>query len=436
MKRVDDIFMNLVNSEPGSQTSRRNFRPVQRPKALLILGLVALIAGGCAAASPAPPAQPDPVSASAPPADPPAASLKISRLDQLWQSRRGSGSLADFTIGTGDVITFSVPGLPDFQNSGAAGTMAAGSETGEQLSETGEQLSETGQQLSETGQQSMGGWTVRVNSVGDIILPLVGRMHVAGLTEEQLRAELVQRLGKYMYDPQVEVFVRSYNSRQVAISGEVHSPGMYTISRPNETIRDLIMRAGGTTDNAAQRIILTPQPPKGHLEHAAMPEEAETESSPSMAAGMSISSVSYVIDLSRGQSGDRYLNIPVRPGDTIYVPRAGSATVIGWVYSPKTIDVTPGLTVLNAISQAGGALFAADTSNVKILRQGPKHETKTLVVNLDDIKAARAPDVPVQANDVIDVTYSAARIPGYALYYAAQGLVTMGPTALIFGGGL
>jgi len=391
------------------------------------LAFVAFLLAGCTASKssapiPAAPPQSDPVSAPAP--DPPndtAASLKVSRLDQLWQSRHAAP--AEFFIGTGDVIAVSVPGLPDYDNSAGAGA-SAGATAG-----------------SETGEQPAGGWTVRVNTIGDIILPLLGRIHVSGLTEDQLRALLLQRLGKYMYDPQVEVFVRSYNSRQVAISGEVHSPGMYTINRPNETIRDLIMRAGGTTDNAAQRIILTPQPPKVHLQHAALSEGFDTEGSASndtasIAAGMSVSSRSYVIDLSKGQSGDRYLNLPVRPGDTIYVPRAGTATVIGWVYSPKTIDVTPGLTVLNAVSQAGGTWFAADTEHVKILRQAPHHETKTLMVNLKDIRSGSAPDVPLQANDVVDVSYNPLRIPAYALYYGAQGLVTMAPAALIFSGGL
>jgi protein involved in polysaccharide export with SLBB domain len=109
-------------------------------------------------------------------------------------------------------------------------------------------------------------------------------------------------------------------------------------------------------------------------------------------------------------------------------------TVIGWVYSPKTIDVTPGLTVLNAVSQAGGTLFAADCNNIKILRHGRGHETETLTINLNDIKAARTPDVPLQANDVIEVPYSPARIPGYAVYYAAQGLVSFLPVALLVGG--
>jgi polysaccharide biosynthesis/export protein len=385
---------------------------VRKLRGFRTLALLALILNGCATNSPSQSSTPRPEPTAAA-----ATSLKESRLDQLWQSREGPGAASDFLIGTGDVIAVSVPSLSDSQTSTPGGATIGGAESGEQL----------------------GDWTVRVNAMGDVILPVLGRIHVAGLTEEQLREELLQRLGKFMYQPQVEVLVRSYNSHQVAISGEVHSPGMYTINKPNETIRDLIMRAGGTTDNAAQTIILTPRPDNAernanepssgaHSQAAAVGDEVVQSVA---STGLSSSESAYAIDLSKGHSGDRYLNLPVRAGDTIYIPRAGSVTIIGWVYSPKTIDVTPGLTVLNAISQAGGTLFAADTSNINILRPGPGHETQTITINLNDIKAARAPDVPVHANDVIDVSYSPARIPGYALYYAAQGLVSFLPAALL-----
>ena len=334
----------------------------------------------------------------------------------------------DFPIGPGDVIAISVPGLPDFDSS--HGGAQAGATTG-----------------TETGGAVLDNWTVRVDSQGEINLPLLGRIHVAGLTEDGLRQELKTRLQKYMYDPQVELFVKSYNSREVAVSGEVHAPGLYTISGPNETLRDLIMRAGGTTDDAAARIILTPAPPKRPDQPAAAQPEPDSSADPSVPSSsdtnpLSVSGASaglnntYIIDLTKGQSNQRYLNIRARPGDTIYVPRAGAATVIGWVYTPKTIEIRPGLTVLNAVSEAGGTLFAADAARVKIMRQAPGEETKILMVNLNDVRAARVPDVLVQANDVIDVPYSAVRIPGYALYYGVQGFLQMAPAALLFSGGL
>jgi polysaccharide export outer membrane protein len=403
--------------------------------ALVALPLMMLLAGGCATSPPPSadvPAQTAPAVGSAPLADD-GASLKVSRLDELMQSRHNQ--VEDFPIGPGDVVAISVPGLPDFDNSHGGGQGGAAAEGG-------------GTTGTEAGGATLDNWTVRVGSQGEINLPLLGRIHVAGLTEEQLREELKTRLLKYMYDPQVELFVKSYNSREVAVSGEVHAPGLYTISEPNETIRDLIVRAGGTNDSAASRIILTPAPAKGHEQRAGMEPVSDSptdsgipssnDTNPLSVGGVSGSGLNntYIIDLSKGQSNQRYLNIQVRPGDTIYVPRAGAVTVIGWVYSPKTIDIRPGLTVLNAVSEAGGPLFAGDSSRVKVLRQAPGEETKTLMVNLDDIKNARTPDLLVQANDVIDVPYSALKIPGYALYYGVQGFVQMAPAALLFSGGL
>jgi polysaccharide biosynthesis/export protein len=302
--------------------------------------------------------------------------------------------------------------------------------------------------------QGLGGSTVKVSSQGFIVLPLVGRVRAGGLNEEQLRDELTRGFGKYMYDPQVELTIQSYNSREVSMSGEVRNPGMYTITRPHETIREMIIAAGGTTDNAGSRVVLTPAPLKltdllaakasgdasapgdALMNTSADPSYANvSDTNPLSAPGVSGTTLSatYVIDLSK-QSTQRFLNIPVRPGDTIYVPSSGSVTIIGWVYSPKTIQITPGLTVLNAVSQAGGTLFAADSNKIKILREGAHHETKTILVNLNEIKDAKAPDVLVQSNDVIDVTYSPGRIPGYALYYAAQGLVSFAPAALLVNG--
>lgn len=214
---------------------------------LTLLGLIALAVGGCATSSPGPadvpvPVQPAPemvspaLTMTSPPSTDDSAGLKVSRLDQLMESRHAQ--VDDFPIGPGDVIAISVPGLPDFDSSHGGGQSAGTTGT-------------------ETGGAVLDNWTVRVGSQGEINLPLLGRIHVAGLTEEGLRQELKTRLQKYMYDPQVELFVKSYNSREVAVSVEVHAPGLYTITGPNETIRDLIVRAGGTTDGAASRIILT-----------------------------------------------------------------------------------------------------------------------------------------------------------------------------------
>src|SRR5579884_96916 len=161
---------------------------------LALFGLCLIILGGCSATSPAPlgdpPSHPDPGLAAAPAAATDPASLKVSRLEQLWQARRSSNT--DFPIGPGDVISIMVPGLPDLNHAPA-----------------------------DNGSGAAGGSTVKVSPEGYIELPLIGQIHAAGLTEEQLRNQLKLRLDKYMYNPEVDLAVQSYVSRQVSVSGEV-----------------------------------------------------------------------------------------------------------------------------------------------------------------------------------------------------------------------
>jgi polysaccharide biosynthesis/export protein len=337
------------------------------------------------------------------------------RLMRLWGSR--SRDIADFPIGPGDVLQVSVPGVEELKDR-----------------------------------------TVRVSGDGDVSLPLIGTLHVAGLTESRTREELRKRLEKFMYHPQAQIFVKSFSSRQVAITGGVHSPGMYTLDSPSDTIRDIIERAGGMTDGAAQQIVLTPAPPgsqgalrSSRLDGSALPlRPAEGSSSAGEAAaaqrlpaghfdaaafspsGTRVESV--VINLAAGSGEQHYQDLPVRPGDTIYVPPAGSVTVIGWVYSPRTIPVAAGLTVLGAVSAAGGALFAADVTSVEVIRQGDGGKITVVTANLDEIKHLQQPDMLLRANDVVEVPYSAVRLPGYAIYYALQGIVSWTPAAAVASG--
>src|SRR6516164_4105919 len=128
------------------------------------------------------------------------------QLAALWAERYGKQ--AKFSIESGDVLHVSIPRLEELQ-----------------------------------------GRTVRVDEQGNISLPLLGSLHAAGLSEDDLRQELTKQASEYMYHPQVDLFVTSYSSRQAGVLGEVHTPGMYTLHGPDDTIRQMIQRAGGITDS-------------------------------------------------------------------------------------------------------------------------------------------------------------------------------------------
>jgi len=69
--------------------------------------------------------------------------------------------------------------------------------------------------------EELRGRVARISGDGTISLPFVGKIQAAGLTEEQLKQKLVERLEQYMYNPRVVLFVKEYRSRQVAVLGAV-----------------------------------------------------------------------------------------------------------------------------------------------------------------------------------------------------------------------
>ena len=87
--------------------------------------------------------------------------------------------------------------------------------------------------------------TVRVDTGGKILLPLVGQMNAAGRTPGELSADLVAALSKtYMRDPQVVVSVKEASSQKVTIDGAVMQPGLYPLQGPTTLIQAVALARG------------------------------------------------------------------------------------------------------------------------------------------------------------------------------------------------
>ena len=132
--------------------------------------------------------------------------------------------------------------------------------------------------------------------------------------------------------------------------------------------------------------------------------------------------------------GPGCLGVPLRPGDQIDIPMGGTVKVIGWVASPKPVQLTPGLTALGAVAASGGPLFAADMNNVQIIRQGHNQQAQIIKVNLNKVQELQEPDVVLESNDVVQIPYSLVKLPGYAVYYATVAVIQFAPAALIVSG--
>jgi polysaccharide export outer membrane protein len=112
------------------------------------------------------------------------------------------------------------------------------------------------------------------------------------------------------------------------------------------------------------------------------------------------------------RSASACLNMPARPNDEVVVPPAGQVGVYGWVSRPGTFDITPGMTVLGAVTAAGGAMYS---SNVEVLRKDASGERSSVPMDLSKLEDGRSADIPVQAGDLIVVRSSALGIVPYTV---------------------
>jgi polysaccharide biosynthesis/export protein len=111
---------------------------------------------------------------------------------------------------------------------------------------------------------------------------------------------------------------------------------------------------------------------------------------------------------------ERYLDMPVRPGDVLFVPAAGSVYVQGWVDKPGLFPITPGMTALGSIAAAGGALYTSSATLIRTEQTGVRRE---VALNLSEIKSGQEPDVPVRGGDVIVVNRSVVGALPYTVYF-------------------
>jgi polysaccharide biosynthesis/export protein len=237
----------------------------------------------------------------------------------------------------------------------------------------------------------------RVGTTGDVYLPLIDYVHLAGLTVEEAQTLLEKRLtdGGFVRNPHVTIFVDESPSQGVTLLGEVGKPGIYPVLGDRK-LYDVISEAGGFTPTAARKVSI--------IRHN--PPQATT------------------LNLPRNLADDLQNNVEVMPGDTITVPRAPIIYVVGDVGRPSGLLVDNGsLTVLQAIAMAGGTNKTAKMNGVRIIRKGPAGMSETHVP-LKKMLEAKAPDVPLQGDDILFVPVSGGKVLASRTFEAAMSAAT------------
>ena len=228
--------------------------------------------------------------------------------------------------------------------------------------------------------------TVRVSEDGSITLPLLGRVVVEGLTQDGVVQKLTGLLqAKYVKNPQVTIFIKEYKNQQVAVIGAVEKAGSYElVGRKN--LLQIISMAGGFSENASDVIFILREAPDG-----------ATSTIP--------------IDLKDLMvNGNQKLNIPIEPNDVINVPvdREIRVFVMGRVNKPGAVraKMSEGVTLLQAIADAGGLAEGAKESAILITRKDKAGKEQKLKINLKDILKGKKKDLVLQEGDVVYVPES------------------------------
>jgi len=221
----------------------------------------------------------------------------------------------------------------------------------------------------------------RVDENGDIVVPLLGTVHLAGLTAEEA-AKLLDK--KYVEaqilqpgEARASVFITEYATQGIVVNGEVKIPGVYP-ALGVRTLNDVITAAGGVTQAAASKVVIT---------HRNDPSDQIT------------------VEYNPEALHPIVPEVQIHPGDTIMVPRAGIVYVMGNVIRSGgyVLDGRRTLTVEEVMALAGGTGRAAALKRVQLIRtlEGGRKEAITIPLNL--IYKGQAPDVALTDGDVVFV---------------------------------
>ena len=235
---------------------------------------------------------------------------------------------------------------------------------------------------------------------GYLRLPMVGRIRAAGLTVEQLQAEIVSRLRQYIKEPDVAVDVTDFRSQPVSVIGAVKNPGVHQL-QGRKTLIEILSLAGGLSDDAGYSIKITRSLDRGPIP---LPSAAADPSGRFSVAQVSLK------DLMEARNPAQ--NILIQPHDVISVPRADMVYVVGQVSRAGgfVLHENETISALQALSLAGGLDRTASPKNARILRSAGNAASRTeIAINLNKILQGRSPDVPMQPNDILFVPASGSK---------------------------
>ena len=237
----------------------------------------------------------------------------------------------------------------------------------------------------------------RIDTEGDINVPVLGKIHAAGQTVDQLEAYLLDRLKVLVKNPQVSVSVVQYRSEPVFVQGAFQKPGIYPL-QGRRTLLEMLAAAGGLLPNASRKLTVTRRLEFGKIPLASAKVDTERN----------ISTLQVSIERLR-DSINPVEDIVLQPMDVISVERAEMIYVNGEVMKAGAIELgeRDSISVTQLLAMVGGMSKDADATKTLILRPVLNTSRRAEIpINLKKILAGGETDFPLLPNDVLYVPKS------------------------------
>ena len=233
---------------------------------------------------------------------------------------------------------------------------------------------------------------VRIGTSGIINFPMIGRIKAAGMTLEQLEAEITSRLKDSVNEPDVAVAVTEYRSQKVSIMGWVNTPGVLHLEG-RKTLFEVFSLVGGLKPDAGYSAKITRRSEFGVIP---LPDAVVDPTGRYSIATVNLRSI---MEARKPEE-----NILVCPFDVISVPKGELVYVIGDVRKSGgfVLSEQEPITALQLLARAEGLEKTAKPQSAKILRSVVGSSTRSEIpVDLKKVLSGKASDVALQTDDIL-----------------------------------
>lgn len=210
-------------------------------------------------------------------------------------------------------------------------------------------------------------------------------LHVAGLTIDELRAQMEPIFAATYKMPRVLIAPVELRSKKYFIVGKVVENGDYLMDRPTTLVEALAKAHGLETGLVENR-----NADLADLSHSFLVRHGRR---------LKVDFEALLLN------GDLSQNVRIEPDDYIYIAlaRAADINIFGQVARPGVQAYSPHLGVAQGITSRGGYTEAAYREKVLIVRGAVTHP-QSIVVNTNDVLKGKVADVELQPNDIVYVS--------------------------------